>query len=89
MFKELLKEKRKYYGRTNFYPTAIKLTSNMWAELKMEGKAINMNATTGFSPLARLGAAGSVNGMLVYIDDTIADFEFGYHYEDGFNKEAF
>jgi len=82
MFKELLKAKRKYYGQTNWYPTAIKLTHKMWDELKMEGKAISLNSASGLT-------SHSVNGMEVFLDDTIKDFEFGFHHENKFYTEVF
>lgn len=82
MFKELLKAKRKYYGKYNYYPTAIKLNEQMWTELKMEGKALSMNTASSFS-------SHSVNGMEVFIDNDVKDFEFGFHFNGEFSKEVF
>lgn len=82
MFKELLKAKRHYYGRTSEYPTAVKMNKDTWIELKMEGKAISLKAANGLT-------SHSVNGMEVFIDDTISGFEFGYLYLSKFYEDVF
>ena len=89
MFKELLSAKRKYYGQAGWYPTAVQMTEATWEEIKLEGKALSMKASHGFSPTPVRGAVGSVNGMLVFLKDGIELFNFGFFYEDGFSKEVF
>lgn len=82
MFKELLKAKRRYYGDKGFYPTAIKMNTPIWNELKAEGKAISLKSAHGLT-------SHSVNGMEIFIDETVSGFEFGFIFKQEFHEEVF
>ena len=83
MFKELLKAKRRYYGKTSFYPEALKITEATWKEIIDEGKALSMTSKQGLT-------THSTNGMEIFFDNNQKEqFVFGFHFQGEFSEEPF
>jgi len=83
MFTELLKAKRKWYGKEGNYPTAIKMTKRAYKELDEEAKVLKIGINQSYTGY-------SVNGMRIFIDDKQKElFIFGYHYKDKFELQVF
>lgn len=82
MFNELLKAKRKWYGKNGDYPSAIKMSASAFKELDNEAKVLKIGTAQSYS-------GNSVNGMVIYIDNNIDEFQFGYEYQGKFYETPF
>lgn len=83
MFNELLKAKRKWYGKEGIYPEAIRMTEEAYKELDLEAKILKIGVNQAYT-------GHSVNGMRIFIDkEQKEDFIFGYHHNDKFYETAF